>query len=182
MADIPYGDEPKRLVRIAAWIIRKYYKMGDKKAIHDDVVNCGNPVIRKLAKLMSSDNVPIEEAYQRSTISDMSELGFWILYKDTAYRDPFFYYLKKILDMKEELMPDIMKYYKEPEDWYVNAWTKSKNNTRRLKDEKILPDVPHELSSDENIFVPERQRIVFEEILKDVESKVDDEKKKRGWR
>ena len=49
--DILPGDKDKRLIRMAAWWLRhKYKEEGNKKQIHDDMINCGNPVIGKIYK------------------------------------------------------------------------------------------------------------------------------------
>ena len=164
-------------MRIAAWWLRKKYTDGKTKdQVHEDMVNCGNPLIKKLFDLINN-SAQIDEVYQKSMMVDFSELLMWILYRDTAYRDPFVYVLKKALDMKDELMPMINKYYKEPKDWYVNAWHDSMEYTKQMRKDGKLGDI--ELSQCETYFVPDVQtkRMMKLNHIQDLE----EEKKKRGW-
>ena len=178
MPDIAVGDKPKRIIRLAMWWLRKQLANGeDKASIHDDIMSCGNPALRKLLAIIVNDGANnINEVYQKALIRDGMELIFWTIYKDTAYRDPFFHVLKKILDKKEELYPLVENYYKDPDDWYINTWTKTKENTARLREEgKLTPDA---MSPDEEIFVPQYQyKKVYDIIDKDTKH----EKRRRGW-
>lgn len=177
MPDIGFADKPKRLVRLGLWWIRKKFAEGkEAPEIHDDIVNCGNPVIRRFHKVMLETSGNIEENYQNGLMRDLSEFMLWIIYKDTAYRDPFFWSLKRILERKDELMPLIEKYYKEPKDWYINTWTATKKNTARLIKENKLPE--GQLAPDEHTFVPQSQ---FKEIYDIINRDTTEEKKKRGW-
>ena len=178
--DIVPGDKDKHLIRIAAWWLRKKYKTGNKDQIHEDMINCGNPVIRKLYKKItkiSKDN--IKAGYQKDTINELSELALWIIERDTAYRDPFFYILKEILDMKDEIYDEVIKYYKKPKDWYVNRWIETKNNTREgKKSGKVLP---HSLSQDETYFVPSIQKERFKEISELDEILKNKKRRRTAW-
>jgi hypothetical protein len=177
MPDIGFADKPKRLVRLGLWWIRKKFAEGkEAPEIREDVLNCGNPVIRHLHELMIETSDNIEENYQNALMRDLTEFMLWIIYKDTAYRDPFFWTLKRILDKKDELMPLIEKYYKEPEKWYINAWTESKKNTARLREENKLSE--NQLGPDENIFVPDAQ---WKKIYGIIDEETKKEKRKRGW-
>jgi len=178
MPDIGMGDNPKRLLRMAMWWFRRKYAEGrDKDDIHDDIVNCGNPILRRLHDIIIHDGADnIEETYQNAMIRDGMELILWTIYKDTAYRDPFFYVLKKILDNKKEFEPVLNKYLKNPDDWYINTWTRTKKNTEELrKNGKIAAS---EMSPDEEIFVPQYQ---YKKVYDIIESDVNKEKKRRGW-
>lgn len=178
--DILPADKTKNQIRLAAWWLRHKYAGGaNKDKIHDDMLNCGNPVLRKIFYKIN-ELADIKEGYQRSMIVDFVELFLWILYKDTAYRDPFFYIAKNIFDIKDELMPDIMKYYKEPKDFYVNRWHDTKENTKKGRENKsVLSD---ELSYDETFFVGETQRarrdVILDNMNKDIVKEV---KKRRGY-
>ena len=134
MADILVGDKYKRMIRLAMWWLRRELAEGkDRNQIHEDMEACGNPVLYDLNQFFQTNGSLITQEYQKAAIKDGMELILWAVSHDTAYRDPFFYMLKKLFDKKEELMPMIMKYYKEPDDWYVNAWKKSKDNTDRMR-------------------------------------------------
>jgi len=174
--DIVPADKPKKLFRVAMWWLRKEYaKETTKNQIHDDMVNCGNTVIRyfynELLKL--ADN--IKEKRQAQIIREFGEFALWIAYRDTAYRAPFFYMIKHILDMKEELYPVVEKYYKEPEEWYINLWHDSKEITKKQRAEGKITN--SEISEAEKYFVSavQRQRLI------EAGKELDREKKKRGW-
>jgi len=170
-------DGDKKLIRIAAWWLRKQYAKGKTKdAIHEDMEACGNPVIRKLWKLMDVGG-ELKEEYQQDIMLDLGELLAWIIANDTAYRDPFFYIIKKMLDMKDEIYDDVLKYYKEPEDWYCNVWHDAKERTKELKVKGDLPDVDHMMSNPETYFVTRIQ----EKKLREMEAQAKKEKVRRGW-
>ena len=177
MPDIAVGDKPKRMVRLAMWWLRKKLAEGkDRDEIHDDIMNCGNPVIRVVHQIIREAGDHIKEPYQNALIKDGSDLGFWVIYKDTAYRDPFFYILRNILEQKEKLMPMLDEYLKKPEDWYINTWTRTKEHTAKLKaaGEISIDD----MSPDEKIFVPQYQtKMIYDEIDKEMKK----EGGKRGW-
>jgi len=177
MIDIGFGDSEKRTFRLALWWARKKYADGKKAPeIHNDIANCGNPVIRRIHKLLYETADNIDEKYQNALIKDMGEFFLWIMLKDTAYRDPFFWIIKNILDQKDTLMPLLDEYYEEPENWYINRWTDTKVNTAKLRDEGKITD--HELGPDENIFVPQHQ---YAKIHKIIDEETQKEKKRRGW-
>lgn len=178
MPDIGVGDKPKRLIRIAMWWLRKQLADGkDKDSIHEDILSCGNPVLRKMLAIIVKDGANnIRELYQQALIRDGMELIFWTIYKDTAYRDPFFYVLKKILDKKDELYPLVEEYVKEPDDWYINVWTSTRDNTVALRKEGKLTNA--QMSPDEEIFVPQFQ---YKKIYDIMEKDTQREKKRRGW-
>lgn len=180
MVDIVVGDPPKHDIRLAAWWLRRKYAKGKSKdEIHDDMMNCGNPVIASIMQDIRKYAGEIKQDYHKSVITDFVELLLWIIYRDTAYRDPFFYILKHMLDKKDELMPMIMEYYKEPDKFYVNAWTDSLDHTDKLKKEGKL--TYGDLSEDENMFVPQVQHGNFKKILGQIEEDTKKERRRRGW-
>lgn len=172
--DIVPADKEKWYIRIALnWFAKKYAGGRNSKEIHDEMMNCGNPIIRKILKLKDNVNDEIIDGgdWQKKNISNITEFILWIMLKDTAYRQIFFWALKQILDDKKELMPLVMKYYVEPEDWYVNQWNKSKEITKKQRETGKLSK--HDLSVAEKFFVPS---IMQERINKEL----DREAKKRG--
>jgi hypothetical protein len=189
MADIMFGDNIKHSIRLAAlWLRREYGK--SKGDIHNDMMNCGNPVVKEIHSIIAEASSQIEEKYQRAITMDYPELGLWIAYNDTAYRQFFFYMLKKLMDKKDELMPFIMEYYVEPKDMYINKWTASKNKTDKLKQSGELADVPGNMSFEETFLTPmyqmERNKAILndiqiEENAKRLEEEIAAEKKKRKW-
>jgi len=177
MPPISFLDSEKRLLRLAIWWFkRKYQKGGNKASVADEMEYCGNPVIRKLYKLLQTNINKLDGNHQKEAALEVSEFLTWILYKDTAYRDPFFYILKHALDMKDELMPDIMKYYKPPKEWYCNIWIGVKNKSDKLKKDGVIPDVPHRVCKEEEYFVPR----LMEQKLKNMDEYIKKEKQSKG--
>ncbi len=129
--DIFLSESDKRIVQLTIWLLRK--KLGEsahKDKIHDDMINCGNFGIRELTKLINESADHVDSVYQQAVVKDITELGLWVCYKDTAYRDVFFYMLDEILKNSDELRALIKPYVKPPEEWHVNVWTKSKQITK----------------------------------------------------
>jgi len=172
MAGISFLDRDKKMVRFGLWYIRKEIKK-NRENIHEDLINCGNPVIRKIYNKIKTGLDEIEEKHQREASLEMVEFFLWILYKDTAYRQPAFYLLKEILDMKNEIYKDTINYSADPKDWYVNQWHKSKEITKKKQEEGSLAE--GKLSYPELIYVPKRQSAKFKKINEDME------KKRRKW-
>lgn len=174
--DIVPADKPKRLLRIAMWWLRKEYaKETSKDQIHDDMVNCGNLVIRNFYKELMNLADNIKEGYQSRIIREFGEFALWIAYRDTAYRAPFFYAVKHILDMKDEIYSTVEKYYKEPEDWYVNLWHDAKETTKKQRKEGKI--TKSEVSEAEKYFVPSIQQKRLIQSGKEL----DKERKRNGW-
>ena len=172
--DIVYGDKMKSEIKLVLWYLkRKLKKEYDitLKEIEDDLDNCGNPVISRIWKEIKDAANKINETYQRNIALEFPMIALWIVYKDTAYNTPFMYIIKKIFDKKEELMPFIEKYYKEPDEWYVNRWHDTKEHTKELKKKGELPDIEGAMSLDEEIFVPKYQQKKIDMIDKEIKKK-----------
>ena len=155
--DILGADKPKKYVRAGVWLLRK--KLGKEAtapAIHDDLTNSGNKLIQLLSQMLTYASREIKEEYQAKVVKDLGEFFLWIMYKDTAYRDIFFWVLDQILQRGEEIRRWIKPYVKDPHDWNVNVWHRSKASTERLRKEKRIP--PYMKSFDENLFVPSEQQ------------------------
>jgi len=181
MADIVFGDDMKKELRLIAWYLRRKYKTDHKitaEMIHEDMQSCGNPVIAEIYDAVIEAGERIEEEYQQSITIDFPELILWILYRDTAYLPVFIYILKNLMDKKDELMPFIEKYYVKPEDWYVNRWHKGLGHTKEMKERGELSSVDGHLSFDEQIFVPQYQQ----KKLKKINEMIEKERKQRSWK
>jgi hypothetical protein len=158
--DILYADDMKKDVRIVLWYLKRKLKKEygvTMEQIKNDIENSGNPVISLLWKNVKESADKIKETYQKELVTEFPMVALWIVYKDTAYNAPFMYIIKNVLDEKEKLLPFVEKYYKEPEDWYVNRWHDTKEHTKKLKEEGKLPELEGALSIDEEIFVPKYQ-------------------------
>jgi len=168
--DIVPADREKWLLRIAMnWFIKKYSGGKNADVIHDEMKHCGNPFIRYIMKLKNRITDNVKENYQVKIIDQVSEFMLWVLYKDTAYRQVFFWAMKQMLDDKEKLMPIIEKYYREPEDWYVNNWHDSKEITKKKREKGEIPN--SYMSSAERNFVPSITHREIEKELEDLKKK-----------
>lgn len=155
--DILSADRSKKYVRAGIWMLRK--KLGKEataEAIHDDLTHSGNPLIYLFAQILTYTSKQIEEVYQAKVVKDLGEFFLWIMYKDTAYRDVFFWILDQILQRAAEIRKWIKPYVKDPHDWNVNVWHRSKARTKKMQKENRLP--PYMKSFDENLFVPSEQQ------------------------
>jgi len=171
--DIVPADKEKWYLRIAMnWFIKKYSGGKNSEVIHDEMEDCGNPLIRYMLELRDAIAEKIKEDHQRKMISRVSEFLLWILYKDTAYRQIFFWSMKKMMEDKEKLLPMIEKYSREPEDWYVNVWHDSKELTKEQRESGEISD--NDMSRAEKYFVP---RLTKQRIEKELE----EQRKEKGW-
>jgi len=176
MADIIFSDNIKRDIKLASWYLRRKYAEGNtKKTLHEDIVACGNPVVKILYDIMNDSSDKIQMKYHRELSKELTEVLLWIVYKDTAYRDVLFYTIKKLLDKKEDIMPVLDRYYKEPDSWYVNLWKASKDATKNERAEGTITS--QNMSYAEEIFTPAFEQNEINRFLKEI----DEEKKKRHW-
>ena len=155
MADIvAWGDKHKKLLKIAESWLRK--KMGANiTVVHEDLSHCGNPVFSRITYLLNEAADNVSEKYQEKVIREYGELLLWILYKDTAYRDPAMWVLYQLLKNADIILKELEPYVNEPEDWYVNAWNESKKNTAEQRKKGKVSAVTKSL--DESIFTPAEQ-------------------------
>jgi len=154
--DIMGGEKQKKLIQCAVYLLRK--KLGScatAKNIHNDMGNCGNPAIKRVNDTIQKYAQLIEPKYQRNMTSELSELGLWILYKDTAYRDVFFCILADLMIHSDELLAELKPYIKKPHEWYPNVWWRSRKRSKDLKDSGKIP--PYAKSHEESIFTPTEQ-------------------------
>ena len=90
--DIAPADRDKKIIRFALWYARKKLAEGKTRdEIAYDMQHCGNPIIRNLYKKICDGLDQIKEEPQRNRTKEVVEFFLWILNKDTAYRQPFFF-------------------------------------------------------------------------------------------
>ena len=155
MVDVMFGEFQKKLLRIGAELIRK--KMGASTQVIDyDIEGSVNQAVRALDKILIGSAEKIKPNYQRRMIKDYGRLGLWIMVKDTAYKDYFFWMLYNILKNADTLLPLVEPYVKSPNEWYPNIWYDSKVESKKLKSENKIPD--YAMSEIEKIFVPKRKK------------------------
>jgi len=166
---ITKADKHKSLLRLAMWWFKKKYKgTGTAENIEDDIKHCGNPIIRIIHEEMirGLDAIDPDAKHQKDVPKEIGEFLLWILYRDTAYRQPSMYILKNILDRKDEIEKHMDKYYVKPENWYANQWRESKRITKEQQKKGEIPE--GHMSDSETIFTPELQQKRFEQIDKEL--------------
>ncbi len=158
--DILQVNKNKKIIRTVVWLLRK--KLGDcatENAIHNDLQNSGNSLTQFLSSLLDYSGKQIKEPYQAKTVKELGELSLWILTKDTAYRDIFFWILDQVLQRADIIRNWIKPYVKEPKDWYVNTWHHTKKRSAKLRAEGKIPK--YGKSAEEKIFTPTEQKKVL---------------------
>lgn len=145
------GDRYKRIIKIAEGWLRK--KLGASiEQVHDDMTHCGNKGFQRVNRIINEGADSIDSGYQKRMVRNYGELFLWILYKDTAYRDVAVWILYKMLEEGEEFKKELEPYLKDPENWYVNSWIKSKEHTAQQIKEGKIPK--NKKSLDEYIYTP----------------------------
>lgn len=155
MVDIVFGELQKKLIRIGANLIRK--KMGaSTKVIDYDIEGSSNEAILAIDKILMGTADRIKPHYQKGMVKDYGRLGLWILTKDTAYRDMFFWMLYNMLENADKMLPLIKPYVKPPNEWYPNVWYDSIARSNELKAQNRIPD--YEMCATEKVFKPRRKK------------------------
>jgi hypothetical protein len=161
--DILQSESSKRVIKWGLWLLRK--KLGEQanvKAIHDDLENCGNLVIKRLNDINTECANKVKCDHQKNIQIELVELFLWIAYKDTAYRCQFFFELNEILKNSDELQRLIKPYLKQPKDFHVNVWMDSKEETKKQTEEGKIGK--GQVSFAESCHVPSIQRKRLSEI------------------
>jgi len=163
--EIIMSESDKRIIKWGVMLLRK--KLGEsasKEKIHDDMQNCGNIGVKIICDIINEEANKVKCDHQKNIANDLSELGMWICYKDTAYRDLFFSILDKICANADEIRKQIKPYVKPPEKWHVNVWMDSREQTA----EKIAKgEIPQgSVSLAESVHVPSIQKKRLAELNK----------------
>lgn len=162
MADIVFGATAKKIVRLGTKLVKK--KLGtDTKVINQDLRHCQNQAVRALHTILCAGFNQVTRKHQRETTRELGEFGLWVLYKDTAYRDMFFWIVYQMLKRADKLLPLIEPYVKPPEEWQPNLWDESKKLTQEKRKKGELPD--YMKSMEETVFTPSIQKERHKKIL-----------------
>jgi hypothetical protein len=132
--------------------------------VHEDLQVCGNPIFARIALLINEAGDNIDASYQSKITKELGELFLWILYKDTAYRDIVFWLLWQLVQDSDRLKKELEYYVKEPEEWYVNTWTRTKAQTKKMRDEGKISKTRKAPS--ESIFTPSEQAALLKKYGK----------------
>ncbi len=158
--EVRFLESDKRIIKAGLWLLRK--KLGEsasKKAVHDDLTNCGNDAVRELNKIINEASDKIKAEYQKQVVLQLSEFGIWVCYKDTAYRDIFFWILNEVLKRPDEFKKMIAPYVKSPEKWHVNIWVDSQKFTQEQKNKGAIPQNATSLAESVHVSSLQKKRL-----------------------
>jgi len=154
MSDIAWGEHSKKILRLLLKLGYRHLKV-DMNAIDDSLRFYPNPVIKNLNELLVIASDKIKPYWQRRMTRQYGQLIIWIVAKDTAYRDVFFWMLSEILKRADKLLVIIEPFVKPPEEWIPNIWHDSKERTSKLRKEGKLPTNMH--SFEESMYIKSTQ-------------------------
>jgi hypothetical protein len=157
MSDIMHGEHLKKILRMLLKTGYKFLKK-DMAMVNSDLRYTQNPVIKNLNTLViiGANNLHQKDNWQKNMVLGYGQSLLWVVTKDTAYRDVFFWTLDKLVDSiiknpkkwKQMLKP----YIKSPEEWTPNLWSDSKLKSDKLKREGKIPK--NAKSLEEVMFTP----------------------------
>lgn len=108
---------------------------------HELLSDCSNEAISFIHYVSSEAMKETLDDEEYARVSRMFEFLLYVVYLDTAYRDPFFWILDKIV--REDMRMIIAKHVIKPFDWYVNVWVRGKELTSTLKKKGAIPQYAH---------------------------------------
>jgi len=165
MADIIHGERVKKILRKMLKFGYRFLKT-DMAMVSEDLKYSQNKAVRQLNALILATAQPFNRPglkWQYNMTCGYGQSILWCVIKDTAYRDPFFWALDKLLQHPEELREMIKPYVKPPEQWIAVLWQDSRDKTKQLKMDGKIPDFIK--SFEETIFTPDIQDKRHREIL-----------------
>jgi len=146
---IEYADFDKKILRMGIKVICK--RIGKREAARNDDIACSpNPIVKILDKLVEATADNIKAPWQHIQVRTFGKFFLWMMAKDTAYRDAFFWALYKLLKMADKLIPLLEPYVKPPEEWFPNVWKDGIDATVEGRKDGTLPE--NGLSQVESMF------------------------------
>ena len=129
---------------------------------HTLLADCSNDAVSFIHSVVSSTLDAELDYKEHNRLMPMFEFLLYILYLDTAYRDPFFWILNEI--SRDELKDVIAEHVSIPHDWYVNVWVRSKALTAEQKKKGLIPQYAHSVV--ERRMVPTKQSYDLKQKMK----------------
>ncbi len=142
MTDIAWGEHSKKILRLLLKLGYHHLKV-NMDIIDENLKFYPNPVIKNLNDILIVGSNQIKPYWQRRMMRQYGQLILWLVAKDTAYRDVFFWILNEILKRADEFRVLIKPFVKPPSQWIPNLWFDSVEKTKQLKKEGKLPDNMH---------------------------------------
>lgn len=133
------------LTKTEIWLINRAIPFTYKKLVEQgtrlhyiiaDMDSCTNKPCRHLLFKSIKENINlIEDEMFQETVMALSALFLWVMIRDTAYRDPFFWSLKQIANkgIKTLIRKSPYKLVKPPHLWYGNVWWDGRIDTKKRR-------------------------------------------------
>ena len=159
-----FGMVDSALLAILMKVTNKLLKQSSYSIdeIHDILKSCTNGTVSFIHDESDKAMKEVLDEKEYDIIIPFFETMLYILYQDTAYRDPFFWILDKIA--RPELRKLIKPYVKLPKEWYVNIWFNSVKLTDEQQKKGIIPNYEHSLV--ERRMVPTKQNFDLNKKLR----------------
>ena len=154
MTDIAWGEHSKKVLRLLLKLGYHHLKV-DMAIVDENLRFYPNPVIKSLNAILLIGTNQIKPYWQRRMTQQYGQLILWLIAKDTAYRDVFFWTLNEILKKADKLQVLIKPFVKPPKQWTPNLWFDSKETTKKLRKEGKIPDNLH--SFEETMWIKSAQ-------------------------
>lgn len=162
MADIMHGEQSKKVLRMVLKTGMKFMGLSPK-IIESDLMSTQNPVIKNLNTLVLATSNAIKSKWQSDVVKTFGQAFLWIAYKDTAYREPFFWMLQQLLDVADDFSKINKPYVAPPDEWQPNLWIASREKSKNMKDKGEIPIDAK--CMEETMFTPSIQRERLKKIL-----------------
>lgn len=159
--DVALAEFDKKVLRMGLRLVsRKLNKNADARK--ECLRITANKPIFILNKLVLRAAENLKAPWQAKTVETFGQFSLWLVLKDTAYRDVFFWALYKLLKMAEKLIPLVEPYVKEPKDFYPNRWVDTLEDTKKQRKSGKIP--ANGKSESEKMFVSAIQQARFNKM------------------
>lgn len=134
--------------------------------IESDMDSCSNKACRYIRDIMIEELNSIEDDDIRRISYMYMDLFLWIIPRDTAYRDPFYWSLYKVGNstIKGYIKEHPTNLVKSPKRWYGTVLYDARDATKKLRATGELG--MYEFSDGESACIPEIQKKELKKIMK----------------
>ena len=132
----------------------KYDTFSKYNEIHSDMQAISNKSVNHVFNIVQEElDSVVDEDLKRISVM-FAELMLWIVPRDTAYRDSFFWSLNKVgnLAIKKLIREHPTQLVKSPKNWYGSVLLRARAKTKELRNAGKLS--AFEFSESESICVP----------------------------
>lgn len=150
-----FGKIDRTVIKILMKVTHKLLKQSQYSVdeVHGVLDNSANGAIRFMHTEIKEALADTLDEKECDKIMPLLNILLYVVYQDTAYRDPFFWILNKIA--RPEIRAAIKPYVKPPKQWYANIWVSSRKVTADYRKSGKLP--PYEHSVVERRMIPAKQ-------------------------